>query len=105
MLTNQIIGAGQNVASHTPRPVAQSDAVTPTSQAPAQSKPTDQMTPVAVLPQSNAAKTDADGYERAALSDPKKVDLKVAVPDTIPDAEPESIYKANTAEPPPNEAA
>ncbi len=101
MLTNQIIGAGQNVASHTPRPVAQPDALAPATPAPDQTRPTDQMTPNAVLPQADV--TRVNGPDRAVLSDPKKVDLKVAVPDTIPDAEPQSIYNANTAEPPPNQ--
>lgn len=96
MLTNQIIGAGQNVASHTPRSAAPTNPVSaPGTPAPGtDAKPADQITPVAILPQTKAPKTETSTQDRPTLQLPKRAEMQIAVPDTIPDAQPESVYNA-----------
>lgn len=94
MLTNQIIGAGQNVASHTTRPSTPIEHYVP-EPAPEVEKP-DALTLFAVEQSSGGQKTLYPPPDRPTLELPKRAELAVAVPDTIPDAEPESIFKAVT---------
>ncbi len=99
MLTNQLIGAAHNIATHTPRYGVAEAADAQTSPVAAEVTSGDQLTALPVNQKSNANGADLPNEERPPLEVPKRAELSVAVPDSIPDAQPESIYHANAAEP------
>ena len=99
MLTNHLIGAGQNVSAHTPRggtpAVENAPPVSPPARIDAAS---DHITLKPVIPPEDAKKaTDAD-VEKPSLEVPERVKMTIAVVDSIPDAVPESIYDAKVSD-------
>lgn len=97
MLTNQIIGAGQNVSSHTPRQSTPVEPVQPVSQPSVAGRPhgsVDQITARPVDPNQDTQCADKESRDRPPLELPKRAELSIAVIDSMPDAVPESIYDA-----------
>ncbi len=98
MLTNQIIGAGQNASSHMPRQNAPIEPVQPLAQPSSSTgnaqRSVEQMTTRAVDPNQEVQKAGSDANDRPALELPKRVEMFIAVVDSMPDAVPESIYDA-----------
>jgi hypothetical protein len=95
MLTNQLIGAAHNAQNHSPRQAASPDQAVPavTPPLPTNAAP-DGETPSAIKAAERADDIRPGQEDRPPLEIPKRVEMRVAVIDSIPDAVPESIYDA-----------
>ncbi len=95
MLTNQLIGAAHNAVNHAPRAVEPANfgpqIVGPT---PGTKPAEDAITTKAVEPADENKGAKEAEEKRAPLETPKRVEMQVAVVDSIPDAVPETIYEA-----------
>lgn len=100
MLTNQMIGASHNANVHAPRPATaepHAQAVAPTQSTDRPS--TDLISARAIMPNTKPEQTETAFADRPPLQTPKRAEMRVAVVDSMPDAVPESIYKAKLSEP------
>lgn len=99
MLTNHLIGAGQNVSAHTPRGGTAAADPAPQVATPARiDAASDHITFNPVTPPEQSKEvTDAEA-DGPSLELPERVEMTIAVVDSIPDAVPESIYDAKVSD-------
>lgn len=94
MLTNHLLGASHNAATHTPRGSAVTDTVEQPGMTTRIDAASDHITMTPVTPPDEGKAATGSDAGRPALEIPKRVEMTIAVIDSIPDAVPQSIYEA-----------